>query len=220
MSYHHVIDDQKTSLSVGKVVCVGRNYAAHIQELNNPLPEDPVLFLKPYSAMVSICEPIRIPRGHGDCHFEIELAILIGQTLTKDCSEVQAKASILGVGLALDLTLRDLQQQLKKDGLPWDKAKAFDGSCPLSDFISVGMAGDLQQQRLSLWRNGQLQQQGFTGDMLTPVLSLMLYATQFFSLQPGDVLLTGTPAGVGVLEPGDNLKLSLSELIEIDVPVI
>jgi 2-keto-4-pentenoate hydratase/2-oxohepta-3-ene-1,7-dioic acid hydratase in catechol pathway len=220
VSYQHVIDDQKMALSVGKVVCVGRNYIAHVRELNNQLPDDPVLFLKPYSAMVSMREPIRIPVEHGDCHFETELAILIGRRLTKGCDEIQAMEAILGVGLALDLTLRDLQLQLKKNGLPWDKAKAFDGSCPLSDFISVGMVGDLQQQHLRLWRNGQLQQQGFTGDMLIPVPSLMVYATQFFSLQPGDVLITGTPAGVGPLNSGDHLKLSLSELIEIDVPVI
>jgi len=220
LSYLHVVDKKHSALPVGKVVCVGRNYAAHARELNNAVPDEPILFIKPSTAIVSMQAPISIPTQRGECHFETELAVLIGQPLTQGCTELQAQNVIAGVGLALDLTLRDLQQQLKGSGLPWEKAKAFDGACPLSEFISMDRVGNLQDQRIRLWQNGDLRQDGHTGEMLMPVLSLMVYVTQFFSLQPGDVLLTGTPAGVGSLKPKDKLKLSLSDLIEAIVRVV
>lgn len=200
---------------MGKVVCVGRNYAAHARELNNPLPDEPVLFLKPKTSLVNLCNPIVLPSKMGSCHFETELAILIGQPLSRGCAEQQAEEAIVGVGLALDLTLRDLQQKLKEKGLPWEKAKAFDGACPLSEFISIDAIEDLQDLSLRFWQNDQLQQDGHTGEMLLPVLSLLTYATQFFTLQPGDVFLTGTPAGVGELKSGDQLRLALSELFTV-----
>jgi len=220
LGYQHAIDGVASALPVGKVVCVGRNYAAHAQELKNPVPDQPVLFIKPATAVVSLHQPITLPSYGGDCHFELELALLFSQPLTRGCSQIQALEAIAGVGLALDLTLRDLQQQLKQSGLPWEKAKAFDGACPLSQFVDPARAGDLQQQRLKLWRNGELCQDGHSSEMLTPVLSLITYVTQFFSLRPGDVLLTGTPAGVGSLQSGDRLQLMLSELIQTSVEVL
>jgi 2-keto-4-pentenoate hydratase/2-oxohepta-3-ene-1,7-dioic acid hydratase in catechol pathway len=220
LDYRHTIDKVPSSLPVGKVVCVGRNYAAHARELNNPVPDEPVLFIKPQSAVVSLHQPIALPSYGGNCHFELELALLFSQSLGRGCSQSQALAAIAGIGLALDLTLRDLQQQLKQSGLPWEKSKAFDGACPLSEFVGLDRAGDLQQQRLKLWRNGELCQDGHSSEMLVPVVPLVTYVTQFFSLQPGDVLLTGTPAGVGSLQSGDQLQLALSELIETTVEVL
>jgi 2-keto-4-pentenoate hydratase/2-oxohepta-3-ene-1,7-dioic acid hydratase in catechol pathway len=219
LHYYHQIDGLKSTLPVGKVVCVGRNYAAHAQELNNPIPNEPVLFLKPATALVHLTESIVIPRELGSCHFETELAILISQPLRQGSTEQQAEQAIAGVGLALDLTLRDLQQRLKESGLPWEKAKAFDGACPLSEFIAIDQVENIQDLSLSLWQNGELRQQGHTGQMLVPVLALLTYATQFFSLQPGDVFLTGTPAGVGALKSGDRLKLCLSQLISATTTV-
>lgn len=219
MNYQHVIDGKKSALTVGKVVCVGRNYAAHARELNNPLPDQPVLFIKPSTAVVSMHRPIAIPPHMGDCHFETELAVLIRQPLSRGCSESQAKQALAGVGLALDLTLRDLQKQLKESGLPWEKAKAFDGACPLSAFVAIERVDNLQDLEIRFSQNGELRQQGHTGQMLMPVLSLVVYAAQFFSLQPGDVLLTGTPSGVGPLRSGDQLDLSLSKLLRATTTV-
>ena len=215
MYYQYQIDGKNSVLPLGKAVCVGRNYADHARELNNPLPDEPVLFIKPKTALVDLCKPLVLPSKLGDCHYETELAILIGQPLSRGCTEQQTEEAIVGVGLALDLTLRDLQQKLKEKGLPWEKAKAFDGACPLSEFVSINRIENRQDLKLRLWKNGQLQQDGHTGQMLMPVLSLLNYATKFFTLEPGDVFLTGTPAGVGALQSGDQLKLSLSELLSV-----
>ena len=147
------------------------------------------------------------------------MSILIAEELKAGCDEQQAQQAIAGVGLALDLTLRDLQQQLKDKSLPWEKAKAFDGACPVSDFVSVNRAGDLQDQQIQMYQNQQLRQDGNSADMLTPVLPLLVYISQFFTLLPGDMLLTGTPAGVGPLAIGDQLQLSLSDLIQCQTQI-
>ena len=217
--YNHFIDGEKSDLPLGKIVCVGRNYAAHARELNNPLPTSPVLFIKPNTALTAIDTQIIIPTALGECHFETEMSLLIGKQLC-NCNENEATAAIAGVGLSLDLTLRDIQQDLKDSGLPWEKAKAFDGACPSSAFISQAQAGDLQNQKIRLYKNGQLQQDGNTSDMLNPVLPLLTYISQFFTLLPGDMVLTGTPAGVGPLQVGDKLVLELSDLIHCETEVI
>ncbi len=202
----------------GKVVCVGRNYAEHARELNNPVPAEPLLFLKPTSAMVSMASPIRIPQGHGECHIETEMSLLIGLPVHAQSSSSELLASIAGVGIGFDLTLRDLQNQLKKAGHPWEKAKAFDGACPLSDFI-LPERTDLADVSIELQRNGQLQQQGNTSQMLTPVERLLTYIVQFFSLLPGDVVMTGTPAGVGPLQSGDRLTAKLGNDLVVSTSV-
>ena len=147
------------------------------------------------------------------------MALLIGERLCR-CSEQQAASAIAGVGVALDLTLRELQTTLKNKGLPWEKAKGFDGACPVSTFVPAGEIDDLQDVRIQLSRNGQLQQDGNSGDMLTPVLPLLVYISQFFTLQPGDIVLTGTPAGVGPLESGDQLEVSLGDCINVKTEVL
>jgi 2-keto-4-pentenoate hydratase/2-oxohepta-3-ene-1,7-dioic acid hydratase in catechol pathway len=210
--YQHIVDGEIINLPLGKVVCVGRNYAAHARELNNPVPTEPVLFIKPNTALAPLSEAIYIPCHLGECHFETEMSILIGQPLTQ-CTEPQAQAAILGVGIGLDLTLRDLQQQLKDKSLPWEKAKSFDGACPASGFVSPDRLGELQNQQIRLSLNQQLRQDGSSADMLTPVLPLLVYISQFFTLLPGDLVFTGTPAGVGLLAIGDQLDVSLSEVI-------
>ena len=217
--YSHFIDGEKSDLPLGKIVCVGRNYAAHARELNNPLPASPVLFIKPNTALTAIDNQIIIPTTLGECHFETEMSLLIGKQLCH-CNENEVTAAIAGVGLSLDLTLRDIQQDLKDSGLPWEKAKAFDGACPSSAFISQAQAGDLKNQKIRLYKNGQLHQDGNTSDMLNPVLPLLTYISQFFTLLPGDMVLTGTPAGVGPLQVGDKLVLELSDLIHCETEVI
>jgi len=212
VKYQHIVDGSGTNLPLGKVVCVGRNYAAHARELNNPVPTSPVLFIKPNTSLVPLKGNIFVPTHLGECHFETEMSILIGQPLTQ-CTEQEAQMAILGVGIGLDLTLRDLQQQLKEESLPWEKSKSFDGACPASVFISPDKLGDLQSQQIKLSINQQLRQNGNSADMLTPVLPLLAYISQFFTLLPGDIVLTGTPAGVGPLAVGDELDVWLSDAI-------
>jgi 2-keto-4-pentenoate hydratase/2-oxohepta-3-ene-1,7-dioic acid hydratase in catechol pathway len=211
-NYQHVVGGQASHLPLGKVVCVGRNYAAHAKELNNPVPTEPVLFIKPSTSLVKLEEPLAIPTHLGECHFEAEMSILIGQTLC-NCTQEQASEAIAGIGVALDLTLRELQQELKENGLPWEKAKSFDGACPVSDFIPFSQSTNLQDQQIVLRQNQQVKQNGNTEDMITPVLALLSHISQFFTLLPGDIVLTGTPAGVGSLELGDQLSISLSDSI-------
>ncbi len=218
-NYSHTLDAQPQTLPVGKVVCVGRNYAEHARELNNPVPSEPVLFIKPSTALVKLEQPIAIPSQFGVCHFEAEMAVLIGERLTT-CNEQQAASAIAGVGVALDLTLRELQSTLKEKSLPWEKAKAFDGACPMSAFVSLQNIEDLQSQQIKLRQNGELQQKSNSADMLTPVLPLLAYISQFFTLSPGDIVLTGTPAGVGPLAAGDSLEISLGDQIKVKTNVV
>jgi 2-keto-4-pentenoate hydratase/2-oxohepta-3-ene-1,7-dioic acid hydratase in catechol pathway len=218
-NYSHTLDASPQTLPIGKVVCVGRNYAEHARELNNPVPSEPVLFIKPSTALVSLEQPVSIPLQFADCHFETEMAVLIGKGLTS-CNEQQAADAIAGVGVALDLTLRELQSALKEKSLPWEKAKAFDGACPISAFVSLENIDDLHNQQIQLRQNGELRQDGNSADMLTPVLPLLVYISQFFTLTPGDIVLTGTPAGVGPLAVGDSLDISLGDIINVQTKVV
>lgn len=219
MSYQHRnADASLIELPTGKVVCVGRNYADHAKELNNPVPTEPILFIKPVTSLVPLEEPFDIPAGLGAVHFETELAVLIGETLTQ-ADEQRAQRAIAGIGVGLDLTLRAVQDQLKQKGHPWEKSKAFDGACPLSAFLSPATAGDLTDVQIRLSVNGEVRQDGNSARMLTPVLKLLSYISQWFTLQPGDVVLTGTPAGVGPVRPGDELRVELVDLLRVDTRV-
>lgn len=209
--------------ALGKIVCVGRNYAAHAAELNNPLPSAPILFMKPAAAAVPLARALTLPSAQGPVHHELELAVLIGAPLHRADSAAVA-AAVAGVGLALDLTLRAVQDQLKRDGHPWERAKAFDGSYPLSDFVAIDV-DRLTGLTLQLWRNGTLQQDGNTGQMLFPALALIAEISQIFSLQAGDVVSTGTPAGVGPLHSGDRLLATLGaaapgDLLTVETRVV
>lgn len=219
MNYQHqFIDGSIPVLPIGKVVCVGRNYAEHARELNNPLPTMPLLFIKPATALWVMAQPIRLPTYSQECHYELEVAVLIGSKL-KQASLEQVKNAIIGYGLALDLTLRDIQQQLKQQGHPWERAKAFDGSCPMSPFIKSAAVANPQQFDFSLSINGEIKQHGQTQDMLWPIDELIAHISNYFTLLPGDVVLTGTPAGVGPLRPGDKLELKLAQEYQFNIQV-
>lgn len=213
------LDGALFSSPVGKIVCVGRNYAAHAAELNNPVPDTPVLFIKPADAACDLQAPLSIPLSQGDVHHELEVAVLIGKRLQK-ASEAEVSGALAGVGLGLDLTLRDVQSVLKEKGLPWERAKAFDGSCPLSPFVSAARVSDWQNLNFSLHRNGAQQQSGNSTDMLNPVLSLIAHMSQCFTLNPGDVVMTGTPPGVGPLNVGDSLELALEDWVAVKTEVV
>ena len=219
MTYQHRNADASIiELPVGKVVCVGRNYAEHARELNNPVPAEPILFIKPATSLVPLEAPFDIPSGRGAVHFETELAVLIGQTLSQ-ADEQTALGAIAGVGVGLDLTLREVQDQLKQKGHPWEKSKAFDGACPVSAFLSPANVTDLADVQIRLSVNGEVRQDGNSAQMLTPVLKLLAYISQWFTLQPGDLVMTGTPAGVGPVEPGDELRVELVDLLRVDTRV-
>lgn len=210
MAYQHrYLDGSPLDLPVGKVVCIGRNYLEHIRELHNAVPETPILFMKPSTSLAALDEPIRLPSRRGECHHEVELAVLIGRELRNADTET-ARQAVAGYGIALDLTLRDLQNDLKKKGHPWETAKAFDGSCPLSPFLKPEALPEPQATDLALRVNGEIRQQGNTGQMMVGIFELMAHISTHFTLQPGDVVLTGTPAGVGPLQSGDELILGLA----------
>ena len=195
---------------VGKVVCVGLNYAKHVAEMKSQASAEPLLFIKPETALCDLRQPVAIPKEFGEVHHETELAVLIGAPL-KQANEDSCARAIAGFGVALDLTLRDVQMKLKAAGQPWEKSKAFDGSAPVSGFIPVNEFPDPQNVTLSLTVNNELRQQGNTREMLTPVIPLISYMSRYFTLRPGDIILTGTPEGVGPLVSGDMLKISVND---------
>ena len=202
--------DQQIRQGIGKVVCVGRNYAAHARELGNAVPTTPILFMKPSSSIVSIRNDIHCPDAalYGDTHYEAELCIQLSSPLSSATIE-QVKQAIGGVTLGLDLTLRELQSQLKSKGEPWERAKCFDGACVLADWLDPQAFGDFSHVNYQLMINDELKQEGDTALMLFSVYELLADISHAFSLQAGDVIMTGTPSGVGILKSGDQLTLTI-----------
>jgi 2-keto-4-pentenoate hydratase/2-oxohepta-3-ene-1,7-dioic acid hydratase in catechol pathway len=202
--------NERLRASIGKVVCVGRNYAAHAEELGNEVPSSPILFMKPASSVVSIRSDVVRPNLEvfGETHYEAELCIQLSADLSMATIE-EAQQAIGGVTLGLDLTLRDLQSTLKEKGHPWERAKCFDGACVLADWIDPQAFGNLQNVHYQLTINDKLAQDGDSALMLFPVYELLVNISHAFNLQAGDVIMTGTPSGVGVLQAGDKLKLTL-----------
>ncbi|HJV67451.1 MAG TPA: fumarylacetoacetate hydrolase family protein [Geomonas sp.] len=203
---------------IGKILCIGRNYVDHIKELGNEMPERPVIFSKPASSVIGEGEEIVIPPYSSDCHHEAELALLIG-TGGKDIPAGQAMEHVAGFAVAIDLTLRDVQSDLKKKGLPWDIAKGFDTACPLSDFIPAERVANPQDVRITLSVNGEARQDGSTSLMIHRMPELISYLSSIFTLAPGDLILTGTPAGVGPIKSGDRVVAEISEVGKLCVSV-
>jgi 2-keto-4-pentenoate hydratase/2-oxohepta-3-ene-1,7-dioic acid hydratase in catechol pathway len=188
-----------------KIICVGRNYADHAKELNNSIPTDPVLFMKPETSVILPRQPFFYPDFSNDVHHEIEVVIKINR-IGKHIEPQFASRYYSEIALGIDFTARDLQQQLKEKGLPWEKAKAFDGSAMVGKFIPVDQISDIHQIDFSLEKNGLLVQQGNTSQMLFKIDQLISYISTFFTLKIGDLIFTGTPAGVGPVKKGDQLK--------------
>lgn len=208
--YKHIDSDGKTiELPVGKVVCVGRNYLQHIKELDNDVPSEPLLFIKPSTALSALNRSVVIPKHLGPCHNELEVAVLINSRLCQS-SIKDAEAAIWGIGLGLDLTLRDVQSALKKQGHPWERAKAFDHSCPMSQFVVKDKMGPLSSIDFSLNVNDEVRQQGNSQEMLFPILKLLVNISNTFTLLPGDIVMSGTPKGVAALLVDDQLTIELN----------
>ena len=218
--YKHIDNDgNNVDLPVGKVVCVGRNYLQHIKELENQVPTEPLLFNKPSTALSALNKPIVLSRNLGSCHYELEVAILIKTQLSQS-SIKDAEDAIWGVGLGLDLTLRDVQSALKKQGHPWERAKSFDTSCPMSQFIAIGQVETLSDIDFSLSINNEVRQHGNSQNMLFPILELLVNISHAFTLLPGDIVMTGTPKGVAALSVDDQLLVELNGHFSVSTYVV
>lgn len=205
-------------IRIGKILCIGRNYVDHIKELGNEMPERPVIFMKPASSVIAEGEQIVIPSYSSDCHHEAELALLIG-TAGKAIPVDQALGHLAGFGVAIDLTLRDVQAEQKKKGLPWEIAKGFDTACPLSEFVPAAAVDNPQDVLITLSVNGEPRQNGSTALMMHRIPELVSYLSGIFTLEPGDIILTGTPAGVGPIKSGDTLVAEIAQVGKLTVTV-
>lgn len=202
-----------------KILCIGRNYEDHARELKNPLPEEPVVFSKPASALLENNAPFQVPDFADVFHHEVEVVVRISQG-GKQIPESRAAACYDAVALGIDFTARDLQDDLRRKGLPWEKCKAFDGSAVLSRFISRDRLPDVQELDLRLTVNGEVRQNGTTADMIFPVPRIITHLSTYFTLEPGDLIYTGTPAGVGPVVPGDHLQGFLNNACILDFDVV
>jgi 2-keto-4-pentenoate hydratase/2-oxohepta-3-ene-1,7-dioic acid hydratase in catechol pathway len=203
---------------IGKIVCLARNYAEHARELGNETPAAPVLFMKPASSVIGDGDTVRIPAYSQECHYEVELAVLIG----RECRAVSVENAmeyVAGYGTAIDMTLRDVQNQLKAKGLPWEIAKGFDTACPLSDFVPASAVADPHNLRLRLSVNGELRQDGSSADMINRIPQIVAHISAIFTLEPGDVILTGTPAGVGQVAAGDVMEAEIGGVARLTIKV-
>ncbi|WP_341521710.1 fumarylacetoacetate hydrolase family protein [Pseudomonas sp. G.S.17] len=211
MSYQHkYVDGTSIHFPMGKVVCIGRNYAEHAKELDNPVPTEPLLFIKPGSCVVPLEGGFTIPADRGSVHYEAEIVVLIGKPLTKSPTREEVLDAISGFAPGLDLTLRDLQSKLKEKGLPWELAKSFDGAAVIAPFVPAETYDDLTDIGIRLTINGEVRQDGNSSSMLNPIVPMIQHMAACFSLQAGDLIMTGTPAGVGPFQAGDDLVLELT----------
>ena len=193
-----------------KIFAIGRNYAEHIKELNNERPEEPVIFTKPDTAILKNNAPFYYPDFSKDIHHEVEILLKIDKE-GKNIEEKFAHKYYQEIGIGIDFTARDLQQKAKEKGLPWDIAKGFNGSAPISDFIPLSSIADLQNLNFSLKVNGEIKQQGNTSLMLFNFNYIISYLSKFFTLKKGDIIFTGTPKGVGPVKIGDKLECFIED---------
>ena len=201
-----------------KIICIGRNYANHIEELKNERPTEPVVFMKPDSAILLKQHPFVIPEFSEDIHHEIELIVKISK-VGKYIEPKFAHKYYDEISVGIDFTARDLQEKLKQKGLPWEKAKAFDGSAVIGEFLPKTQFSSLENLIFELANNGQTVQKGCSSHMLWAIDELIAYVSQFFTLKIGDIIFTGTPAGVASVRPNDILEgfLEGQQLFRIQV---
>ena len=194
-----------------RLFCIGRNYANHAAEMNSAVPSKPMIFLKPSTALVRNRGEVVLPAASNEVHHEVELVAAIGKA-GKDIPEAEALSYVVAYAVGLDMTARDIQAEAKKKGHPWSVAKGFDTFAPLGDFVPADQVDDPQQLTIALRINGEIRQQGTTGDMIFPITRLIAYCSSIFTLLPGDLLYTGTPEGVGPVVAGDKLEASVDGL--------
>ncbi len=204
---------------VGKVLCIGQNYAKHAAEMNAAVPAQPIIFLKPSTALIRSHEAIRLPSMTSNVHHEIELVAMIGLG-GRDIPPQRSLDHVTAYAIGLDMTARDLQSEAKRMGKPWSVAKGFDTFAPLGELVPADKIGNPQELTLSLKVNGTVKQHGTTQDMIFPVAHLVSYCSKIFTLEHGDLLYTGTPEGVGPVVQGDRLEATCSRLPPLEVTVV
>ena len=200
------------SMPVSNIFCIGRNYAAHVAELGNKRSSSPVVFLKPTSALSTEGTPIHLPEFSNQVDYETELVLLIGR-VSKQIKPEEALECIAGYGVGLDLTARDLQSVAKEQGLPWTLAKGFDHAACVSKFVSAGEIANPGQLKFQMKQNGIVRQRGDASLMLFDIPHIIAYLSTMFTLQPGDLIYTGTPEGTGQASKGDKFELNLEDKI-------
>ncbi|KAA0237639.1 MAG: FAA hydrolase family protein, partial [Chlorobiota bacterium] len=211
--------NSKEEFTIGKIVCVGRNYAEHAKELGNEIPGKPVLFLKPASALIYSGEEIVHPDYGNELHHEVELVLLMGETIKK-ANNAQAEKAIIGYGVGLDMTLRDVQNELKKKGNPWTLAKCFDTSAVISDFV---LKKDYQltlEEIIELKVDGVVKQSDILKSMIFNPAEIVEYISSVMILEKGDLIFTGTPAGVSKVNRGDKIEAKLGEFTDLVCSVV
>ncbi|MCK4364866.1 MAG: fumarylacetoacetate hydrolase family protein [Thermoplasmatales archaeon] len=211
-------DGVKRNITIGKLVCLARTYKKHAEEMNSEVTEDPVLFLKPASSVIFNGESIVVPKISKCLHHEVELGVVIGKKC-KNVSKKDALDHVLGYLLALDITARDIQSETKKKGWPWSIAKGFDTFAPISDVVLKKDAPDPNSLDISLKVNGEIKQSSNTNNMVFSVERIIEFISQIMTLEPGDLIMTGTPEGVGEIKTGDVLEAELGDICSLKVNV-
>ncbi|MEE4198116.1 MAG: fumarylacetoacetate hydrolase family protein [Bacteroidales bacterium] len=193
-----------------KIFAIGRNYVDHARELNNPVPKEPIFFMMPDSALLKNNQPFFYPDFSHAIHYELEIVVRLNR-LGKNIAPEYAHRYYSEIGVGIDFTARDLQQKCKEKGLPWEIAKSFDGAAPISKFYPVEQLGDINHLNFHLEINGEIVQQGNTKDMIFPVHQLIAHVSKYMTIKIGDLLFTGTPAGVGPVKIGDRLEAYIED---------
>lgn len=206
------------TVAVTKILCIGRNYAKHAAEMKSDVPDAPLIFLKPPSALVGEGGTVELPAASQDVHHEVELVVVIGKG-GKNISEADALDHVDAYAVGLDMTARDLQGEAKKGGRPWSVAKGFDTFAPLGALAPAREVADPQDLSIRLTVNGETRQHAHTRDMIFPVAELIAYSSRIFTLMPGDLIYTGTPEGVGPVHDGDRLEATVDGLPPLRVGV-
>ncbi len=214
----HISARDGREIPVGKIVAIGANYTDHIEEMGHTIPDSPMVFLKPATSIIREGEPVIYPPTSHLVHHEVELGLVIGAE-GKGIAEGKGMDHVSHYLLALDMTLRDVQLDAMKRGWPWSVAKGFDGACPVSEALPVADADALSRMPIRLAVNGETRQDGTTGNMIWGPGQLVEIASSHFTLEPGDLILTGTPAGVGEVRKGDVIEAWLGDELRVRFPV-
>lgn len=218
MSYVILKNQNPEKIQVSKIFCLGLNYLDHISEMNSEKPSEPMVFMKPASAIIHDGESIIIPKISNDVHHEAEIVLLIGKE-GKNISVEEAESYILGIGVGIDVTLRDIQSEAKKKGRPWLVSKGFDTSAPVSEFIPVERFNDFNDINISLSVNGNIRQNGNSKDMIFKFAETISYLSEIFTFNKGDLIFTGTPKGVSKINKGDKISVNLNDLVNLNIKV-
>jgi acylpyruvate hydrolase len=205
-------------IEVGKIVCVGRNYREHLKEMGYAPDEDPVIFLKPPTSLLASGSVLALPTFSREVHHEVELVLVIGRD-AREVPEARALEHVLAFAVGLDLTCRDLQKRAKERGEPWAVAKGFDGAAPVSTAVTAGEVGDPADLAIELRVNGAVRQSARTSQMIHGAAWLIAYASRYMTLERGDLLMTGTPSGVGPLAPGDVARGTIERVGAVEIRV-